>query len=107
MTSHVSSILEFHYLVVSTESDVNIKRNGPWIYFIIKINNNLVTGTTEVWGKGGSTPFHDACDCGQLRTVSKFSLLRGVRGNNMTLLYCIASGRMKLGHENILKITWK
>lgn len=61
MTSRISSILEFHYLVVSSESDVNIKRNRPWIYFIIRINNNLFTGTTEVRDKG-SAPFYNVCD---------------------------------------------
>lgn len=70
MTSRISRILEFHYLVVSSESDVHIKRNGPWSYFIIRINNNLVTGTMEVRGKGRSTPFHDVCDCGQMRTLN-------------------------------------
>lgn len=75
MTSRISRILEFHYLVVSSESGVHIKRNGPWSYFIIRINNNLVTGTMEVQGKGHSAPFHDVCDCGQMRTLSKFSPL--------------------------------
>lgn len=91
MISRISSILKSYYLVVCSGSGVIIKRNRPWIYFIIKIDKNLVMGVMEVRDEESCAPLRDACNRGQRRNISECSLLPSARGTSMnlpTILHC-------------------
>lgn len=107
MISRISRILKSHYLVVCSGSGMNIKRNRPWIYFIIKTDKNLVMGAMEVHEEESSAPSHDVCNCGQRkkRNVIYAQVQVGIVWTYLP--HCTASSHMKPVYENILKIIWK
>lgn len=106
MISRISSILKSYYLVVCSGSGVIIKRNKPWIYFIIKIDKNLVMGVMGVQDEESCGPLHDACNRGQRRIIYLNVVYSQVQVGIVWayLPYCIASSHIKPGYfEDYLK----